>query len=173
MGLGRADCGARSHTLWGSVVCVVGLGRTHCGARLRILWGSVGCVHCGARLCSWLVGAAAGAKDRHRCRSYIFRSTCFWQLRSHRDRRCCQPDSKRCGRKNRPCQDGRYGKNSFNIVDSGARYNVYEPIHTSDRLTGRRWLTYVTHNSPRPLSPEQALWGVRTDRAVVRCTRPL
>ena len=44
-----------------------------------------------------------------------------------------------------------------NIVDSGARYKVYEPIHTSDRLTGHRWLTRVTRDSPRPLSPDQAL----------------
>ena len=38
-------------------------------------------------------------------------------------------------------QDGRYGKNSLNIVDSGARYKVYEPTHTDtrlDRLTGHR-----------------------------------
>ena len=76
-------------------------------------------------------------------------------------------------RKNRPCQDDCYGKNSLNIVDSGARYKVYGPTHTSDRLTGHRWLTRVTRNSPRPLSPDEALLGARADRAVARCTRPL
>ena len=50
---------------------------------------------------------------------------------------------------------------------------MYEPIHTSDRLTGHRWLTRVTRNSPRPLSPDQELLGARADRAVARCTRPL
>ena len=70
-------------------------------------------------------------------------------------------------------EDGRYGKNSLQIVDSGARYKVYEHTHTSDRLTGHRWLTRVTRNSPRPLLPEQALLGARADRATARCTRPL
>ena len=31
----------------------------------------------------------------------------------------------------------------------------------------------VTRNSPRPLSPDQALLGARADRAVAQCTRPL
>ena len=57
-------------------------------------------------------------------------------------------------------QDGRYGKNSLNIVDSGARYKVYEHTHTSDRLTGHRWLTRVTRNSPRPLArPSKHFWA--------------
>ena len=81
--------------------------------------------------------------------------------------------AKGSSRKNRPCQDDCYGKNSLNIVDSGARYKVYGPTHTSDRLTGHRWLTRVTRNSPRPLSPDEALLGARADRAVARCTRPL
>ena len=78
-------------------------------------------------------------------------------------------DKGRSSRK-RPCQDDPYSKNSLNIVDSGARYKVYEPIHTSDRLTGHRWLKRVrTRNSPRPLSPDQELLGARADRAMVRC----
>ena len=62
-------------------------------------------------------------------------------------------------RKNRPCQDDCYGKNSLNIVDSGARYKVYEPIHTSDRLTSHRWLTRVTRNSFDRCRPIKNFWA--------------
>ena len=47
---------------------------------------------------------------------------------------------------------------------------VYEPIRTSVRLTGDRWLTCVRHRFFLSVDAKQALSGARADGAAGRCT---
>ena len=71
-------------------------------------------------------------------------------------------------RKNRPCQDDRYGKKSISIIDRGARYKVYELIRTSVRRTGTRWLTCACHHLVWRVSPTVTLSSTHADRAAER-----